>query len=70
MPKPELLSRAKVLRVAAKKLPFRSDKALLQHLDFAGMDALEAYRCGAEEAQGHILERLEALRLAQGKSDG
>jgi len=54
----------KARRAAERKLLLRSDKMILEHLDFAGMDALEAYKCGVEEAQSEIVNRLALLERA------
>jgi len=55
------INRNRALVVASKKLPFKSDSQLMKAVDFSGMDALEAYKCGAEEAQSAIVDRLAAL---------
>lgn len=56
-----VINRNKALLAASKRLAMHSDKQILRHLDFAGMDALEAYKCGVEEAQGAIVDRLATL---------
>lgn len=56
-----MVSLARVLRLAGAQLPFRSDRATSELLDHAADTLLEAYRIGAEEAQGAILERLQRL---------
>lgn len=56
------IHRSDAMRVASKKLKFRSEKAIEETCDFAGMSLADAYKCGAEEAQGEIVNRLAALR--------
>lgn len=59
-----LVSLARVLRIAGAQLPFRSDRTMNELLDQAADTQAEAYRIGAEEAQGAILERLRRLAAA------
>lgn len=54
----------KAIRAAGKKLPLRPEKARNAMLEYAADDKAEAYQIGAEEAQGEILSRLHAIRLA------
>lgn len=56
-----MINRNRALVVASKKLPFKSDKAIDEMCDFAGMSNADAYRCGAEEAQNEVVRRLAAL---------
>lgn len=51
----------RAIRVASNKLPFKSEKATNTMLEYAASDMAEAYRIGAEEAQGHIIQRLVNL---------
>jgi hypothetical protein len=57
----ERVLRSAALRAARKALPIRGDRALNAALEFAAGDLAEAYRIGAEEAQGQIVARLRAL---------
>jgi hypothetical protein len=62
----------KAVKAANKKLRFLPDRKLTANLEFCGDDVAEAYRCGAEEAQGEIINRLaelqaKCLRDAEGK---
>jgi hypothetical protein len=52
---------SKAVRIASKKLPLRSDKAIRANLEFVTDDLAEAYRIGAEEAQREIVLRLREL---------
>lgn len=61
MTKAVLVSWAKCKLAASKRLPFMTERRIEAHLDMAGMTAAEAYICGAEEAQGEILRRLNEL---------
>jgi hypothetical protein len=56
-----MIVRAKALLAASKKLKFKSDKAIEETCEFAGMGAADAYRSGAEEAQSEIVNRLAVL---------
>jgi len=56
-----VIARSKALMAAAKKMSFKSDKAIETMCDFAGLGVADAYRCGAEEAQQEIVNRLGAL---------
>ena len=58
---PIIITRAKALQVASKKLRFLSEKSITTTLEFAGMSLAEAYKCGAEEAQSEIVNRLAVL---------
>jgi hypothetical protein len=58
-----VIPRSKALLAASKKLKFKSDKAIEETCEFAGMGAADAYRCGAEEAQNEIVQRLQALTV-------
>lgn len=51
----------KAVRAAGKKLRFRRERDLQSMLDGAGFSLADAYRCGAEEAQGAIVSRLSVL---------
>lgn len=52
---------AKAVKVAGKKIRLKSDRALNDILDYSCGSLAEAYRCGMEETQGDIIQRLEAL---------
>lgn len=52
----------KAIKAARKKIKVLGDKALNQNLDMFCGSYADAYRCGVEEAQGEILERLNELR--------
>lgn len=47
---------------AAKRLRFLPERQLEKQLDYAAGSLAEAYRIGAEEAQGEILTRLRMLQ--------
>lgn len=47
---------------AAKPLRFLPERQLEKQLDYAAGTLAEAYRIGAEEAQGEILARLRLLQ--------
>lgn len=51
----------KAVREAGKKLKIKPDRQLEAMLDGAGFSAADAYRCGAEEAQGEIVRRLSVM---------
>lgn len=51
----------KAIRAASKRLPFKSAKQMNELLEYAADDLAEAYRIGAEEAQGQIVLRLKNL---------
>ena len=52
----------RAIKVANKKLRFLPDGKLEDNLAFCGDDLAAAYRCGAEEAQGEIINRLAELQ--------
>lgn len=58
---PRLGPYEKAIREAGKRLPFKSAKEQNALLEYAADDLAEAYRIGAEEAQGEIVARLRAL---------
>jgi hypothetical protein len=45
-------------RVASLKLRFQNERKIVANLEEAGMTPLEAFKAGAEEAQGEIVRRL------------
>lgn len=55
------INRNRALVVAAKKLIFKRDKEIETMCDFAGMTVADAYKCGAEEAQSEIINRLALI---------
>lgn len=55
----------KAIRAAGKRLPFRTVKQQNELLEFAADDLADAYRIGAEEAQGVIIARLRELAEAE-----
>lgn len=57
------ISAVQAIRAASKRLPFRSEKAAQSYLEYAADSLAEAYRIGAEEAQGEIVRRLKILCL-------
>lgn len=59
--KVKTVSHAKVMLMATKRLPFKSEKATNAMLEYAAGDMAEAYRIGAEEAQGEIIRRMRQL---------
>lgn len=61
--KPTALDKA--IRIAGKKLPFKSAKQTNEMLEMFVGDFAEAYRVGAEEAQREIVARLVELRQAE-----
>lgn len=63
MSKQSAVSKAlcKAVRTAGKKLRIKPDRQLEAMLDGAGFSLADAYRCGAEEAQGEIVQRLSVL---------
>ena len=65
MSKEKQVSLSRVLRAAGKKIPFASEKRQNDVLEFACGTLAEAYRIGAEEAQGEILRRLRELGEVQ-----
>jgi hypothetical protein len=62
----------KAIEVARKKIRILSPKALNQNLSFACDDMADAFRCGVEEAQMEILDRLLAIeaKAALGNENG
>ena len=67
MAKGERIARAAALRAAGKRLPILPEKTLARNLDMMGASLAEAYRAGAEEAQGEIVARLVAIPAAGAK---
>ncbi len=61
MSRRELTPLEKAIREAQKRLPFKSVKQRNEILSYAADDLAEAYRIGAEEAQGEIVARLREL---------
>lgn len=59
----------KAIREAGKKLPFAPRKQQNELLEFAADDLADAYRIGAEEAQGEIVRRLQALAAKEQAND-
>ncbi len=57
------------VRVAKLKLPIKTDRQLNDILQHAADDLAEAYRIGAEEAQGEIVGRLRALATAKARRE-
>lgn len=53
----------KVIKIAGKRLPFKSEKSTNALLEYAAGDMAEAYRIGAEEAQTEIIRRLLTLNV-------
>lgn len=51
----------KAIKAASKRLPFASEKKQNEQLEWAAGSLAEAYRIGAEEAQGEILNRLRKI---------
>lgn len=54
----------KAIRAVERKIQFRSEKARNEMLSYAAGDMAEAYLIGAEETQGEMLSRLQAIRRA------
>lgn len=52
----------KAIRAVERKIPFRSEKARNEMLEYAAGDMAEAYLIGAEETQGEMLSRLQSIR--------
>lgn len=52
----------KAIRAVERKLPFRSEKVRNEMLSYAADSMADAYLIGAEEAQGEMLARLQAIR--------
>lgn len=52
----------KAIPAISKKIRILSDKALNSNLDAFCGDFAEAYRCGVEEAQGEMIDRLQNLQ--------
>ncbi len=52
----------KLVREAGKKIRILPDRALRQNLEYAGLDEVEAYKLGVEEAQHDIMARLDAIQ--------
>lgn len=52
----------KALKAAGKRLPFASEKKQNEMLEWAAGSMAEAYRIGAEEAQGEIIARLRKIK--------
>jgi len=57
----ELISRSRALQVARKKLPFMSEAKIEANMEMACLTVAEAFKCGAEEAQYEIVNRLLGL---------
>jgi hypothetical protein len=55
----------KAIKEAGKRLPFKTDKQMNEMLEYAAGSLAEAYRIGAEEAQGVIVERLSLLKAKE-----
>lgn len=59
------------LRAAQKaimrKLPFKKASSINALTKMAGMDDAEVYQCGAEEAQGEMLNRINMLIARRAK---
>lgn len=53
--------RSRATKAAAKRLPFMPETKQEARLEMACMSLAEAYRCGAEEAQNEIVQRLIAI---------
>ena len=51
----------KAIKAASKRLPFKSEKAQNEMLEYAAGSLAEAYRIGAEEAQTEIIGRLRKI---------
>lgn len=54
----------KAIRAVERKIKFYSEKRRNEMLSYAAGDMAEAYQIGAEEAQGEMLSRLQAIRAA------
>lgn len=52
----------KAISEAGKRLRFLPDRTMEKQLDYAAGTMAEAYRIGAEEAQGEIIQRLQVLQ--------
>lgn len=52
---------ARAVKAAGKKIRILPKKQLNQSLEWACGDMADAYRCGVEEAQGEIVNRLRQL---------
>lgn len=52
----------KAIRAVERKIKFYSEKRRNEMLSYAAGDMAEAYQIGAEEAQGEMLSRLQAIR--------
>jgi hypothetical protein len=57
----ERILRSAAITAARKKLPIRRERELNEALEWAADSLAEAYRIGAEEAQGVIIGRLRKL---------
>lgn len=57
----------KILRAASKKLPIVRDRMLNERLSWCADNMADAYRIGAEEAQGEIIGRLRSALAPQQK---
>lgn len=55
----------KAIRAAGKRLPFKPAKQQNELLEYAADDLADAYRIGAEEAQGEIIARLQELKAKE-----
>lgn len=63
----DTIHRSAAIKAAAKRLPIVGDRVLNERLEWAAGDMAEAYRIGAEEAQGEIIARLRAVRPTDSK---
>lgn len=52
----------KAIVEAGKRLKFLPERVMERQLDYAAGTMAEAYRIGAEEAQGEIIRRLQVLQ--------
>lgn len=57
----------KAIKAASKRLHFKSEKQTEAMLEYAAGTMTEAYRIGAEEAQGEIIGRLMSLKREEEK---
>lgn len=55
----------KAIRLAGKKLPFRSERKMREYLGYACGSLEEAYKIGAEEAQAAIVQRLVNFAMGE-----
>jgi hypothetical protein len=65
----ELAVLRKACKEASKKIRNVRDSVICRNLQDAGLDALQAYKLGQEEAQGAVVGRLLRLIVQQQSTD-